>query len=103
MQRNEIIVIPNGHNININQNISLDEPVIIKDIKKPRIGFIGTLFRFIDDTLLEYVISKRPDYNFIFVGGVEENFPIDKIKNFHNVFLIPKQPKGFNTINNKFI
>ncbi len=93
LTQKEILVVPNGHNINLNGKHELPVPDDLKDMQKPVIGFLGTLFRFTDDELLQKIISERPNYNFVFVGDVESHFPIDKIKNFKNVFLLGKKKK----------
>ena len=90
----EVIVIPNGHSINQNSKYDTYIPPELSEIKKPIIGFIGTLFQFTDDTLLEYIVSHRPQYNFVFVGGVEDSFPIEKIKKYSNVYLLGKRPQN---------
>lgn len=91
--KSEIFVIPNGHNIKLNQNTNYEVPEDLKSIEGPIVGFIGTLFHFIDDKLLEYIISKRPNYNFVFVGPIQNNFPINKIKYFKNVYLLGEKLK----------
>ncbi|MBK7978540.1 MAG: glycosyltransferase [Ignavibacteriae bacterium] len=90
----EIIVIPNGHNIKINKSNNFEIPSEILQLNGPIIGFIGTLFRFIDEQLLEFIISKRPNYNFVFVGHTESNFPIDSIKRYNNVHLLGPKEKS---------
>lgn len=91
--KSDIIVIPNGHSIRNDTAFLRKEPKEIMNLSGPKIGFIGTLFRFIDDDLLEYIISRRPGYNFIFVGPIQDNFPINKIKHFKNVQLLGERPK----------
>ena len=88
----EIIVIPNGHNVSLdNMDNSIHQEM--ETIPHPRIGFLGTLFKFIDEYLLEFLVKNRPQYNFIFVGPIEDNFPIEKLKKYSNVYLIGKKPK----------
>lgn len=89
----EIIVVPNGHNIQIKDIEEINIPEEIKKIPSPRIGFLGSLFQFTDDNLLEYMIKNRPNYNFIFVGGIEKGFPKGKIENYNNVFFLGRKPK----------
>ena len=91
--KNELIVIPNGHDIKHTNFDKFQLPANLKNIKRPFIGFLGTLFHFIDAELLEFLISKRPEYSFIFLGGVQKNFPVEKIRNYDNVHLIGKVPK----------
>lgn len=90
---NEMIVIPNGHSINLNNNASQETPSDLSLIAKPIVGFIGSLFQFIDDKLLEFLISKRPQYSFVFVGGIEGYFPINKLKKYSNVYLLGRKPQ----------
>lgn len=78
-------------------------PQDIASIKKPIIGFIGTLFRFIDEDLLEFIISQRPQYEYVFIGKIESNFPIDKINIYKNVhFLGLKLPNEIASFINSF-
>lgn len=92
--KNDIMVIPNGHSINLAKNIDYAIPRDLIKIATPIIGFVGTLFRFLDDNLLEYLISNRPNYNFVFVGPREQNFPVEKIKKYKNVFLLGEKNKA---------
>lgn len=91
---NEIIVIPNGHNLSSTESDTLKIPEDINGIKRPIIGFIGTLFRFIDEDLLKYIIAQRPQYNYVFIGKKESNFPIEKINKYNNVHLLGAKPKN---------
>ncbi len=92
--KSDIAVVPNGHNFNLDKKPNLvTKKTMLKNIQSPIIGFIGTLFRFIDDNLLEYIISKRSSYNFVFIGPVETNFPIQKLKKYKNVSLLGQQKK----------
>lgn len=93
LTKKDVIVIPNGHNINLDEIKNYTLPEDIKNIPPPIIGFLGTLFHFIDDELLEYLIKSRPNYNFVFVGDVDSSFPTYKIQNYSNVFIIGRKPK----------
>jgi glycosyltransferase involved in cell wall biosynthesis len=91
--KNEIMVIPNGHNFTSFSENSLPEPDDMKDIPGPRIGFLGTLFIFTDDELLEQIISQRPQYQYVFVGKVQKEFPIDRIRKYPNVHILGEKKK----------
>lgn len=91
--QNEMIVIPNGHNISSSDEAKFNLPSDMVHIPKPIVGFIGSLFQFIDEDLLEFIISKRPQYSFVFVGGIEGYFPIEKIKKYPNTFLLGRKPQ----------
>lgn len=43
---------------------------VLNDIKKPVIGYIGSIERRIDYVLLEEVVKKNPDKSFVFAGPV---------------------------------
>ena len=68
-----------------------DYPVAdeLKDIPKPIIGMIGTLYHGYDFDLLGKLIAKRPDWSFVFVGQVADNAKTDhqrllEYPNFHS-------------------
>lgn len=98
----DIDVIPNGHNIKTNGSF-YDCPKEIKELDGPKIGFLGTLFRFIDEDLLAYIIKERPNYNYIFVGPTDSSFNIQKIKSYDNVYLLgPKSKEQVKNYINSF-
>ena len=89
----EIMVIPNGHNFTSFKKNSSPAPEDIRDIPHPRVGFLGTLFIFTDHDLLEYIITRRPDYQYIFVGKIQKEFPLERIRNYPNVHLLGEKRK----------
>lgn len=91
--KSDIIVIPNGHNIDITKVRNFERPLELKDIKNPIVGFVGTLFWFLDEDLIEYLISKRPQYNFVFVGPTQNNFNVNRIKKYKNCYLLGEKKK----------
>ncbi|MFX0134664.1 MAG: hypothetical protein ACFFDN_13575 [Candidatus Hodarchaeota archaeon] len=62
---------------------------------KPIIGFFGLIAEHLDPKLLDYIISNRPDYNFVFIGNIDPAFgdEIKRIKSKNeNFFLLgPKK------------
>ncbi|MHA1274500.1 MAG: glycosyltransferase [Candidatus Helarchaeota archaeon] len=56
---------------------------------KPIIGFFGLIAEHLDPKLLDYIITKRPQYDFVFIGNVDPVFSKyikdikSKNKNFH--------------------
>ncbi len=89
------IHIPNGHNIDLNilHEHNLDIPNDLKQIPPPRIVHIGTLFKFLDEDLLEYIIKSRPEYNFVFIGKIEYCFDISRFKNYNNFYYLGVKKK----------
>ena len=106
---NDFIVIPNGHNISIHDNKYINADIMF-NIKKPIIGFVGTLFNFLDIDLIEYIIKNRANYSFVFIGKIENSFPIDRLKKYGNFYhlgrkdkdLIPAYIKQFDACINPF-
>lgn len=90
---NRIMVVPNGHDVSLSDYARNEIPNEIENISSPRVGFLGSLFKFIDEDLLVYLVQKRPNFNFIFVGNVDPVFPVEKIKGFKNVHLLGMRPK----------
>ncbi len=91
--KSEPIVIPNGHNIDLKKENDFERPSELKNIKGPIVGFIGTLFWFLDEDLIEYIISKRPQYSFVFVGPSQNNFNVSRIRKYKNCYLLGEKKK----------
>ena len=47
---------------------------ILKDIKKPIVGYLGAIERRINYDLMNKVIAANPDKNFVFVGPVDKDY-----------------------------
>ena len=92
--KNEIIVAPNGHNIDLLKIRFHDTPNELRNISHPIIGFIGKLFHFLDDEVIRYIVKKRPNYNFVFVGGIEKNYPSRELLKYPNVYYLGRKPKN---------
>ena len=50
---------------------------------KPIVGFFGLIAEHLDPKLLDYIISKRPNYDFVFIGNLDPAFS-DNIKRIEN-------------------
>lgn len=88
-----IIQVSNGHNIDIGKKEYV-MPIHYQKISKPIILFVGTLFSFIDEKLLKFIIKDNPCYNFIFIGKIEKNFDFSALSTYNNVFhlgFIPRE------------
>ena len=64
-------------------------PEEIKNISKPIIGYYGTLTPSNDWDLIEYLATKRPNYNFVLIGRKEIH--LDRIDNLKNVYFLGKK------------
>jgi glycosyltransferase involved in cell wall biosynthesis len=71
------------------------EPRAIRDIPHPRLGFIGTLFTFLDFDLLEDVAARHSDKSLVLVGPVEATAQASldhllEAPNVHHVGSVPQ-------------
>jgi glycosyltransferase involved in cell wall biosynthesis len=92
----KICLIPNGYDLNLFASRDLSVPDDIRKTRKPIIGFIGTLFSFLDYNLLEYIIKSNPKRYFVFIGALEEDPRVqwENITNkYNNVFWLGKKKK----------
>lgn len=99
--------VPNAADIN-HSSKALDDTIILNKrislLKNPVIGYIGTIERRIDFKLLNDVIAKNQDKEFVFVGPVAQEYMPEWFTKCRNVHLIGRVPyedlpsilKGFN-------
>lgn len=68
-------------------DIQHTEPNDVKDIPRPRIGYIGALYGLrLDYKLLENIAEKRPDWNLVLVGPEDDAFKASKLHQMDNVY-----------------
>ena len=90
-------LVPNGYDSNLfaeENNFLL--PLDMKGIPMPIIGFVGTIFSFLDFELLRYIVRRNQDKSFVFVGNCEENAKKEWLsitKSNKNVFWIGRKSK----------
>lgn len=59
---------------------------------RQRIGFIGAIYEWIDQELICYAAETFPDLDFILIGPIRREAPIDAMRKIPNIFLIPPVP-----------
>jgi glycosyltransferase involved in cell wall biosynthesis len=91
----DISLIPNGYDSDLFSAKVTEEPDDLKGTKTPIIGFIGTLFSFLDYDLIEYVVRSNPEKSFVFIGHCEENSRARwrDVTQYNNVFWLGKKKK----------
>jgi len=93
----KIVLIPNGFDAKNLSNSNIELPGDLKKVPSPRIGFIGTIFSFLDYELIEYVVRNNRDKSFVFVGACQE-YSSQRwgaiVRNNSNVFWLGKKPKS---------
>tara|TARA_Y100000590_G_scaffold111125_3_gene126720 strand:+ start:154 stop:1365 length:1212 start_codon:yes stop_codon:yes gene_type:complete len=92
---------------------SLDDnteiPAEIKDLSGPVIGYVGTVFEWLDFEMIAKAARAKPEYNFVFIGPVTTDISI--ILNVPNIHMlgsksyssIPNYLKGFDVATIPFI
>jgi len=82
---------PNGY-----QPIYAETSVVpkeLKNIKKPIIGFVGSVNSWIDVKLIKQIAFKKPDYSLVIIGPiVNKNYKM--ISNLKNVYLLGYKPRS---------
>lgn len=68
----------------IEQAKLVQTPEDLKNIPKPVIGFIGSLFHWVDIDLIAQTAQTYPDYSFVLVGPVHE-ITIPKLPNIYHL------------------
>lgn len=81
-RNNDIILLPNAGDFNHFNNLQYNN--VLKDIKKPIIGYYGAIAEWFDNDLIEYIATKRNDWNFVFIGRTFGS-KIDKLQKLSNV------------------
>lgn len=87
------ISIPNGVDIKHfkkTQNIKTEIHNDLKLFSKPIIGYIGTIFRWINQDWVEYAAIENKSYNFIFIGPITTN--IIKLQKINNIYFLGPKP-----------
>ena len=99
-----ILSIPNGamtKHFAQTQNPDLKVAVELKNINKPIIGYIGSVFRWINVDWIDYAARENQNYNFVFIGPITTD--ISKLLLRENIYFLgprpytelPKYLKGF--------
>jgi len=69
--------LPNAADINYYRRLQspkIRENLIMEKIKKPIIGYFGTIHNRTDIELLAYAAQKRPDWSFVLIGPLEKGY-----------------------------
>jgi glycosyltransferase involved in cell wall biosynthesis len=88
-------LVPNGYDSLLFSHKRPGIPDDMRKINHPVIGFIGTLFSFLDYGLINFIVKNNPDKSFVFIGNCEENSKKawSAITEFKNVFWLGRKKK----------
>ena len=114
MCTDRVALIPNGveaNHFDLSKIEDGDIPEEMKRIIGPKIGFIGSVAKWIDYDLLHYIAVNRPEWSIIMIGPVSNRIKIDKIRQQKNIYLLgrkayndlPKYIKAFDVCINPFV
>ncbi len=81
--------VPNGVDIENSRKRDFTVPDEIKMIKRPILGFVGSLDLRIDQNLIKEILVKKPDVSLVFVGPIIGDFP--EFEKNGRVFLLGKR------------
>jgi len=65
-------------------------PEDLTAVRKPRIGYVGGLHRWVDQDLLVELAEELTEYSFVFVGPLQES--MDRLQALPNVYLLGGRP-----------
>lgn len=72
-----------------NKELVCSVPSDIAKISKPIIGYIGAVIKLrLDIDLIEFLASRKPEWNFVFVGPEDDHFLQSKLHQMANVYFL---------------
>lgn len=84
-------LLPHGVDISHFRKSQTLEPVlIIKNLKKPVIGYFGLFDERTDSDLIDYMARNRPEWTFVFIGP--KKIETKDLENNKNIFFFPPVP-----------
>jgi glycosyltransferase involved in cell wall biosynthesis len=66
------------------------DPLDLREIPRPRIGYYGTLSDSNDWKIIQYCAEKRPDYQFVFIG--RKDIAVAGVEHLPNIHFLGKKP-----------
>lgn len=99
-----IWTIPNGADVDHFSRVRDHDLQVAPDLERlesPRIGYVGTVFRWIDQEWVFWTAKQEPEWNFVFVGPIETD--VSRLRDLRNVHFfgprdyqsLPEYLKGF--------
>ncbi len=86
-----VYLFPFGVNFKKFEQIRLknSSPGEIKDIKRPIIGYVGGVHKWIDQNLIKETAQRYPQYSFVFIGPIQTD--ISLLSGLKNVYFLGKK------------
>lgn len=93
--KNKLYIINNGVDIesfDLNKLGKNNEVNIFKNNNKKRVGYVGTISKWVDLNLVENIAIKNKNLDFYIIGPIENGTDIRKYKNINNIIFTASQP-----------
>ena len=88
-----IISIPNGANVKHFFKTQKPSTKVARDIikfKNPIVGYIGSIFQWLDTDWIKYAAESCPSYDFIFIGPI--TIDISRLEKIKNIYFLGAKP-----------
>ena len=88
----DVSIFPFGVNMENFQKAGLAGETVLQEfngIRKPVIGYVGGLHKWIDQELLKMTAEGLPDHSFVFVGPIQTN--VSQLSQLKNVYFLGKK------------
>ncbi len=81
----------NIDNFNRSRAEKTEKPAEIVGLKKPLVGYIGGIHRWVDQTLVKEVARRHSDCSFVFIGPIQTD--IKELLEEKNIFFLGQKPR----------
>jgi uncharacterized SAM-binding protein YcdF (DUF218 family) len=72
------------------RNDGSEIPVDLQEIRRPVVGYVGGIHRWVDQELLAGTASRMPEVSFVLVGPIQTN--VSKLTRYPNIHLLGSRP-----------
>lgn len=87
-----IALIPNGCNYPMFTRSDLEVPPGLEDVKKPLLGYAGTLWSDLDYSPIFACAAAHPDWNFLLLGRQQPSAGLQRLRGMERVVLADRHP-----------
>ncbi|MEW6738679.1 MAG: glycosyltransferase [Nitrospirota bacterium] len=88
-----IFTVTNGANVEHFAKAGTSQTVVAEDLlnfKRPLVGYVGSVFEWIDQTWIIYAANRLPEWSFVFIGPIHTD--ISRLKILPNVHFLGPRP-----------
>lgn len=89
------VLLPNGADVPhfSPENLRRSDPhPAVRDIPRPRLGFVGQIDERLDQSLLLSIVRNRPSWHVVLVGRVKRTVDVSRLEASPNIHLLGYQP-----------